>query len=281
MLNERPHVAPALAPSATNYKTLLVHVEASLESDARLQVAVDFAYGLSAKVVGLGGSVPMQMNGIVGIDWQIVVDAQQADISAAKDHFQRIAGVLGEAAVWAEGLGSPDEMMADYAAGADLIIASAIRGPHDSTVDPGTMAIAAGIPVMTVPKGCQGLRRKRIAVGWKNTREARRALTDALPLMCEAESVILVAIQAEDGSPINGLAAALGRLRRHGVVVESRTVREGTDDPVGCLITCAEDAVSDLIVSGAYGHNRLQEWCFGGVTAGLIERSTLPVLFSH
>jgi nucleotide-binding universal stress UspA family protein len=281
MLGERSHVTPAIAPSATRYKTLLVHVEASAESDARLQIAVDFAGGLSAKVIGVGGLAQMQMDGVVGIDWQIVADAQQADIKAAEEHFKRIAGVMGQAAAWLQGLGVPDDMMAECAAGADLIIASANHGPHDSTVDPGALALAAGIPVLTLPTGCQSLRGKRITVGWKNTRETRRAITDALPLLCEAEAVLLVAIEVNDEAPPDGLASVLDRLGRHGVAVESRTVREGTDDPVGCLLDCADDAGSDLIVSGAYGHTRLQEWCFGGVTAGLLERSTLPVLFSH
>lgn len=281
MLSAGSHLAPPAHASVLTYKTILVHVEASIDSAERLQSVVDLAYGLSAKVIGVGGCAPVYMNDIVAIDWQIVRDQEQADVKAAKDQFQRIAGILGDSAVWCSGARYPDDVMAQSAAGADLIVVSAKRGPHDSTVNAGALALMAGIPVLALPAGCTAIDRKRIVVGWKNTREARRAVSDALPLLCEAESVLVVGIQADDGEPIDGLTDVVERLKRHGAKASSHVIRGKPQDAAQDLIACAGDGFADMIVSGAYGHTRMREWYFGGVTSGLLERSDIPVLCSH
>ena len=73
----------------------------------------------------------------------------------------------------------------------------------------------------------------------------------------------------------------VGRLARHGVNAIAEQAPRGSSDDATDLIDFAEETLADLIVSGAYGHSRLRERSFGGVTKGLLSKSTLPVLFSH
>ena len=73
----------------------------------------------------------------------------------------------------------------------------------------------------------------------------------------------------------------VGRLARHGVNAIAEQAPRGSSDDATDLIDFAEETLADLIVSGAYGHSRLREWSFGGVTMGLLRKSTLPVVLSH
>jgi nucleotide-binding universal stress UspA family protein len=267
-------------PAAQGYKTILVHVEVGLESEQLLQSVVDFAYDLGAKVIGVGGCAPAYMGSISGVDWQIVVDQEQADARAAEARFREITNPL-KGCEWSTDMRYPTDAVAEIAASADLVVVSSRHGPLDSTVDAGALALMAGIPVLAVPPGHTHIRSKRILIGWKNTREARRAVTDAMPLLCAAEHVLVVGVQADDRQPISGLEGITQRLCRHGFSADHLAIRKAPDDVAMDLIACAEEDVSDMIVTGAYGHSRLRELFFGGVTSGLLDNALLPVLFGH
>ncbi len=274
----RPLAAGRLA---TRFKSLLVHVEPTEASDDRLRFTVGLAVGLGARVVGIGGCAPFYVDDVIALDLEMIRDQECADLKEAETRFRHIAGILGDAAEWRADAADPGDIMARSAAGADLIVASARRGAHASTVDAGLLALSAGGPVLVLPASIRPPQRERIVVGWKNTREARRAVTDALPLLCDADAVTVVAISADDGQPVDGLEGVVDRLKQHGVAARANILRQGSDDHAGDLLTFAEMDGADMIVSGAYGHPRLLEWCWGGMTAGLLERSTLPILFSH
>jgi len=277
-----PEVCPAPARRlATTFKSLLVHVEPTEASDDRLRFVVGLAAGLGAEVIGIGGCAPFIVDDVVALDLEMIREQESADLKDAEARFRRIASSLGDAADWRADAADPGEVMARSAAGADLIVASARRGPHASTVDAGLLALSAGGPVLVLPPRVRPPQRERIVVGWKNTREARRAVTDALPLLLDAEAVTVVAVSANGDQPVEGLDGVVDRLKRHGVNAGAHILRSRSDDYAGDLLTFAETNRADMIVSGAYGHPRLLEWCWGGVSAGLLERSTLPVLFSH
>ncbi len=275
-----------------SYKTLIVHVENSPESDLRLRVAVDLAYDLSASLIGVGGRAPPYVEDAcgggaysvyaAGALTEVVLAQESMDLQKARASFERIAGPLASA-VWRSGDDYPDRVMQGCMAGADLVVASASRGPHASTVDPGAVLLTAGLPVLIIPTDLMGLRRKSIVIAWKNTREARRAVTDAMQLLRGAERVTVVQVKGESEAADvwNGVQSVVGRLARHGVNAIAEQAPRGSSDDATDLIAFAEDNLADLIVSGAYGHSRLREWSFGGVTKGLLSRSSLPVLFSH
>ncbi|HZB90176.1 MAG TPA: universal stress protein, partial [Stellaceae bacterium] len=123
-----------------------------------------------------------------------------------------------------------------------------------------------------------------VLIGWKSGREAARAVNDALPLLQQARSVTVLAINPEDGIGGDGDVPAADialHLARHGVkAAAAHTVAKEIDEG-DALLNYADDISADLIVAGAYGHSRLSELVFGGVSRTLLTTMTVPVLLSH
>ena len=119
---------------------------------------------------------------------------------------------------------------------------------------------------------------KRVVIAWKDAREARRAVRDALPLLKAADEVLVVAVGE------SGRAGALDvkeHLDGHGInartLVQARRESAVADD----LIRAAEREGADLMVAGAYGHSRTREWILGGVTRDLLDHAPIPCLLAH
>jgi nucleotide-binding universal stress UspA family protein len=270
-----------------SYHTLLVHVEPTPESDMRLRAAVRLASDFDATLIGVGGCKPAYIDNpwiaeTAGETIQALVDAESADLKEAKTRFHDLAVALGPAALWCSDRDYPDRVLAQRAAGADMIVSSAQGQSKASTAGAADLVMQAGIPVLVVPVDLPAIRTRTIVIAWKNTREARRAVSDALPLLKRAEHVTVLRIcGAEQTHEESGLDSVAGRLLRQGVSASSETLTASTDDTTDVLTRFAEERLMDLIVAGAYGHSRVREWALGGVTHGLLERSPLPVLFSH
>ena len=145
--------------------------------------------------------------------------------------------------------------------------------------------IGAGRPVLLVPRGVASVAARRVVVAWKDTRESRRALADALPFLTRAEEVLVLEI-CEQGEA--GRAAAEFRvgdvaahLALHGVKAVAQ-VRPLQDRAVADeLVRAAGQQGADLIVAGGYAHARLWELAWGGVTRALIRRSPICCVLSH
>jgi nucleotide-binding universal stress UspA family protein len=124
----------------------------------------------------------------------------------------------------------------------------------------------------------------RVLVGWNASREAARAVNDALPMLAGATTTCILAANPERG--IGGHGEEPGadialHLARHGlsVTVEHRVAPDVPDADL--LLNHASDMSADLLVVGAYGHSRLREFVLGGVTRTLLRQMTVPVLMSH
>ena len=134
------------------------------------------------------------------------------------------------------------------------------------------------------PSGAAQFKVKRVAVAWKDSREARRAVSDALPFLQRADTVLLVEVcDKEDTASVERrLADVAAWLLRHGVKATA-SVTAATPNSVDAeqFLGLAERHKADLIVAGGYGHSRLGEWVFGGFTRALLAQSARAVLFSH
>jgi nucleotide-binding universal stress UspA family protein len=121
-------------------------------------------------------------------------------------------------------------------------------------------------------------------VGWNASREASRAVHDALPLLAKAESTCVFLANPKRGLAAHGEepGADIARhLARHGLKVEvAKTIADDVADSA-LLLNHASDMGADLLVMGAYGHSRLREFILGGVTRSLLREMTVPVLLSH
>lgn len=184
----------------------------------------------------------------------------------------------------------PERMAALCAHYSDLVlvagspgVTSEARAVHGYI---GGLLMASGVPVLMVPRGSASasIPPRRVVIGWKPTREATRALHDALPFLQAADKVDLLIVNPQGGEqghgeqPGNDVAT---HLAHHGVAVNVVVLPAGQDTVATTLLKHAATIHADLIVVGGYGHSRLREWMLGGVTHELLGAATTPVFFSH
>ena len=150
---------------------------------------------------------------------------------------------------------------------------------------PEHVTLASGRPILVVPyAGHFETVGRRVLIGWNATREATRAVNDAMPLLIEAEVVTVLTIDPREGPDGHGELPGADislHLARHGVKAKvERTVSAGI--PAGdVLLSRAADLGADLLVIGAYGHSRVRELLLGGATRSILQSMTVPVLMSH
>ncbi|MCK0196401.1 universal stress protein [Ancylobacter sp. 6x-1] len=141
----------------------------------------------------------------------------------------------------------------------------------------------SGRPVLLVPRNQQKpFSARRIMVAWDGGRTAARAVAEARPFLPQASFVEAVVVQARskaDEVPGADLARHLARHDKH--VELRRLAPEGSESVADCILKEAVAREIDLIVMGGYGHSRLREFVLGGVTRDMLDKATIPVLFSH
>lgn len=173
-------------------------------------------------------------------------------MSHAAGIFQEMAGRLPDI-VWRQALRSPTLAIADFCSGADLIVGSrtAINSSSEFFANADELVLATGAPVLLQPPGDAVPQSRRIIIGWKNKREARRAVWDSLPLLRAAEHVSLVRFYKPDDLD-DSIDDVIARLGCHGVKAkaERRTRSPGLTVADDLIIASREDG-ADLIVTGA------------------------------
>lgn len=278
-----------------SYASLLVHVETgSTSSEVRLDLAASLADRFNAALIGVAAAAvrppPVDAFGGAVFVGEVMVDEEEqirAELQAAEGQFRSHAGVRGATAEWRSAVGLPVEVLAREARSADLVIVGRdlerLRAGVYRSADPSEVVMAAGRPVLVVPPGAGSLSARHVVVAWKDAREARRAVYDASPFLRLAEEVHVVEVagEADLEAAAARIADVVRHLGRHQVKArgEVRTQREAS--AADELILVAEQHGADLIVAGAYGHARLREWMFGGVTRDLLRHCPKCCLLSH
>ena len=274
------------------YATLMVHLELGASNKGLLQVAGDFAERFQANVIGIAAAQPMQMiynDGYYSGDLvQLDRTEIEKEIKAAEGEFRSALRGLADKLEWRSTVSfSPlANYLAHQARSADLIITGVDHKNSflDSSrhVYMGDLVMQVGRPVLIVPTSASGLHLNKVIVGWTDTRETRRAIVDALPLLKKTAHVLVVEI-----TPESELELARGRLRDvvrwldgHGVAAKSLATPTFADDATH-LAKIARENGADVIVAGAYGHSRLREWALGGVTRDLLLTADRCALVSH
>ena len=273
-----------------SYAALMVHVDVDSELSARVRVAADLADRFRAHLIGIAGWAPSSLFPRRNAPLDPGTDRRLQDMKAALDQkgkeFCSAVGTAKRQVEWRSVLDAPVEAVAREARAADLVIVGNTRenmDPHRA-LDPNVLVLKIGRPVLVVPGAATSLPLKRIAVAWKDTREARRAVSDALPLLQQAESVMIVEMpepgDTDDQAAyrIKDVAQYLGR---HGIDIVAERVRPADVTAANSLLRLVQEENIDLIVAGAWGHSRLGEWAYGGMTHDLMTESKVCCLFSH
>jgi len=272
------------------YSSLLVHVDVDGELGGRVELAAGLADHFHSHLIGVASWMarpPFVVEG-VPIDpepTQEDYEEMRAVLNRRGEEFRDRVGARRSQVEWRSSFDFPTEFVAREARAADLVIVGRDRKSYDPyrSTDSGALVLRTGRPMLVVPPSIRSLVANRVMVAWKDKREARRAVQDALPFLLGAKEVLLVEV-TEAGSvedAIHRLKDVASYLSRHGVTALAERVHPIEGTASGALLRLVEEQPVDLIVSGAYGHTRLGEWIFGGVTQDLLSRSPVCCLLSH
>lgn len=262
-----------------NFKTIMVVMDLEPAADSQVKLAQNLSDRLDANLIGTAVVSP-DYAAWGGEHPKTIGDRGRDHLDEAHQLFSRLSGASDPNA-WFEAIAEVD-VLVRHMRDADLII---VGRDQPAEVDAfafsrGDLVMEAGRPILLIPPGIEHLPGKRILIAWKDTREARRAVQDALPLLARAETVCVLRVD-EGGGKFDELGGFSRYLRAHGVNADVRiqplTLPTASEE----LIQFALDNDMGMIVAGAYGHSRLREWVFGSVTQGLLEQSRVPVLLSH
>ena len=271
-----------------SFKSILVSLDIDAPARPLIRLAADLARRFDARLVGCSAAeiVPpyVSVEGMV-VD-SGVVEAQRVDIEARLGRLEKTfietAGP-GLAVEWRSDLTSPSRLAIRLARMADLVVTGSPAGSKADNafraIDLGDLLMHGGRPVLLAAADAEHLLARKVLVAWKDTREARRAVADALPLLTAADEVV-VATVAMDVSEAErqSLADVTDYLKQHGVRARPEVLVEKHDAPA--ITEFAASMHADLIVAGAYGHSRLRELIFGGVTRSLFDETGLHRLMS-
>ena len=272
-------------------RDLLVHVDGGQGGRRRVQFAVGLAARTGARVSGIhvtpAAEVPPQYKPSLvdevaaEIASKLTADAGRAATIFDEEAMQRLAD-----ASWFETAGDVVKGISHKARYADLVIVGQYEGQGSFETHPLPVAhsvvLQCGRPVLVLPATVQPGALARIAVAWDGSREAVRAVHDALPFLRLSRSVQIVTViglSSEDGeADVESLSA---HLANHGITVGSQVLRIGPAKEHESLQQQIEQGDYDLLVMGGYSHPKWQEFVFGGTTQSVLLSSKIPVLVSH
>jgi nucleotide-binding universal stress UspA family protein len=270
-------------------RNILVNLDLDSVSSSLIKCAADLAFRFDAGLIGFTAAQPSL--GLVVADGAVVTEqfyleergAIEQKIRAAEEAF-RSTVPLGIEVNWRGYLQYPTQGVIDLAARADLVLfgsRSGVKPDYMRLADAGDVVLGAGRPVLIAGEGVTAIAAKKVVVAWKDTREARRAVSDALPFLKLADQVLAVTVAEGDfGVALAELDELTLWLKSHGVRVQAKTLPR-TGAVMAAVRQASVEFGADLIVSGGYGHHRVREWLFGGVTQDLLKEGTLNRLISN
>ncbi|POR55541.1 universal stress protein [Bosea psychrotolerans] len=276
------------------YKDVMVHLDGTVEDEIRIAHAEAIAAQFEAHLTGLyTNALPDAALYAGEFGTSAIVDAYDAARRAGDAIHTRLTqrfarlGVANEVRRLESFPGLLEKDVATEARWADLIVGSCPHGTSDcerwgSLIE--TIMFNSGHGLYLVPPGFKPRQAIRtVLIGWVDTREAARAVSEVLPLLGLATQVHLASVQEAGKGKLGGaeaLADIATHLDRHGIATTISLLPDN-DTPAAMLLAEAHRVSADLIVAGAYGHTRLREWILGGATYDLLQSSNLPLLMAH
>jgi len=177
-------------------------------------------------------------------------------------------------------IGNGAYWLAEYGRTADLVVVGRTVEADGETDDLLEAALLDSGRPLYIP-GPAPVAPDTVAIAWKSTREAALAVCAADPFLALAKRVVVLTATEGEPSDDGSVARLIDTLRRHGPEVQSRTLPADSRSAANRLLAAAVEAGAGLLVMGGYGHSRLREWMFGGVTEAVLAAAPLPVLMAH
>ena len=274
-------------------KDILVHIDNSRACAGRLQAAMEIAERHGAHLTGLyvlpRFELPPHLESEVSVDLMAVqMEAANKQAAAAEAGFRRAVEHSNVGAEWRSVEGGLSRNLNLHARYVDLVVLGQSDPEDPKCISRGLadrVVLQSGRPVLVVPYiGARAPIGGRITVAWNASREAVRAVGDALPFLETAQSVEVLAINPLGGMQGDGDVPGADiclHLARHGVKATAESMQSADMSAGDVLLSRVSDRGSDLLVMGAYGHSRFRELVLGGATEHLLKHMTVPVLMSH
>jgi nucleotide-binding universal stress UspA family protein len=277
------------------FKSIAVFVDPSPAGEARTAYAVRLASHHGAHLIGVlavpsiwGGSPAESFARGPQAVQRVIASHRSGDAAAMEVANRSFSACCAREEISFEfrflGQGDSNENIALNSLHTDLVI---VGGPRsggllgDWSAD--ALLLATGVPFLVLPEPWTGAAAEHVVVAWNASREARRAITDALPLLVRALSVTILVVDPQK-NPRHGEepgADVAHYLTRHGARVVVEPVQSHGEPIANVILAYAGGHSTDLIVIGAYSHARTAEMIFGGVTRSLLRDAPVPLLIAH
>ncbi|HKT18376.1 MAG TPA: universal stress protein [Stellaceae bacterium] len=286
------------------FKEILVQLDNHRNYEARLQLALSIAQRSDAHLVALYGlelpQIPSMSPGFAEVlyvgnaaaqaTYERERDAAFSDAEQLEARFHALIKRAGVQGSWESCPEKPKDfinLVTKRARYTDLAIVGQNDPDHPGAAAnlPETVMLGCGRPVLIVPHDARAhIACANVLVAWNGTREAARAVGDAMPILRSATAVTLLTvggIEEADEDDARPGRTLLEHLRQHGIRAEATHLTSGGLDTSELILSRAADIGGDLIVMGGYGHSRTRELVLGGVTRSILKHMTVPVLMSH
>ncbi len=173
-------------------------------------------------------------------------------------------------------------LLAAYGRTADLTVLGRARDGEAVTMDVlEAVLLDSGRPLLIAPAQPVEHIGRHIAIAWKDTPEAARAVASATPLLHAADSVTVIAVQEDAHSKPESCERLRHALLWHNPATTLRVIPPGGEEPGEVLLATVAESSADLLVMGGYSHSRVREVVFGGFTRRVLRSAGLPVLMAH
>jgi nucleotide-binding universal stress UspA family protein len=274
---------------AASGPVIMVNLRPGGSNAGVLQMAGILATSLGASVIGVAALQPRPIDWTCGDYLPANFSGTERDeAEAAVDNTEAAfrAALPGHEVEWRSSLSfyPPALFVVDQVRRADLILTGAptLANPDGERTMVNDLVMQAGRPVIIIPETPPSAALDRIMLAWKDTPQSRRAAYDSLPLLRRATHVTVVEVAPEESLPAarQRLADVAQWLAAHGIAADTLAAAALSDDAEQ-LETLALHLEANLIVAGAYGHSRVREWTFGGVTRSIMLRGNRCALLSH
>jgi nucleotide-binding universal stress UspA family protein len=272
-----------------SFSNVMVYVDPPQQEEGQIRVAEAIAKRFGGTIIGVSAFAvepPFVAEGIV-IEGTSDEDLSRmkADLAAKEDWFRKIVTLPGDKIEWRCGVEHPTTFLVNEARAADLVVVKRKQSERDDYhyIDSAAVMLRLGRPMLSVPERVTELSADRIVVGWRDTREARLAVQHALPLITRASRVTIIELcNSDQQDAARSHVRDVSRfLESHGASCQYDVRVHSAEADARCLIRLAQEDGADLIVTGGYGHSRLGEWMFGGMTRGLLEEAPICLMMSH
>ena len=280
---------------AADIRQILVHLDPTRSAARRLGAACELAKRLQASLTALYAATPgfaeqpyAPAIGGPGMSAALLEldDRRREQAQKVFDETRRASGLD---VAWAQTSQVPiTDAFAQQALFADLLVLGQ-RDPldDDAAAVPAdfveSVLLACGRPAVVVPHiGATASIGNTLAIAWKETPEAARAVTAALPFLCKAKRVHVLGWGEEPAPGVGGQALDLAKyLGSHGIAFTWDRAGAEPQKIGELLLSRAFELGADLLVMGCYGHSRAREWILGGASRTILQSMTLPVLMMH